>query len=71
MNAIHFAGPARGFGYTVSGALLTQVYGIFFVTIQVLSILFLLDFRHSIHRHELNVYFRLTRLFAQGSVLQF
>ena len=28
-------GPARGFGYTVSGALLIQVYGIFFYTIQV------------------------------------
>ena len=28
-------GHARGFGYAVSGALLIQVYGIFFDTIQV------------------------------------
>ena len=25
----HFSGPARGFGYTVSRAILIQVYGIF------------------------------------------
>ena len=47
--------PARGFGYTISGIHLIQVYG-FFVTIRVL---FFLDLRYSVYRHELNVYFSL------------
>ena len=44
---------ARGFGYTVTGALITQVpvYGIFYVTIRVYDILFFLDFRYSVHKH--------------------
>ena len=47
---MQYSGPARGFGFTVFGALLIQVYGIFFVTIRVWIILFFVDFRYSVYR---------------------
>ena len=46
MRSVDFSsGPARGFGYTVSGALLIQVYGIFCHNSGIKYIVFL-DFRY-------------------------
>ena len=53
------SGAARGFEYTVSGLWSPFNTGLWhlFVTIRVWSILFFLDFRYSVYRYELNVYF--------------
>ena len=63
---IYHSGPARGFGYTVPGALLIQVHDFFFVTIRVYSALFFLDLGCLVHRHELNVYFSVEAALLQA-----
>lgn len=62
---ISWSDPVRGFGYAVSGAILTQYMAFFFVIILVLSIFFLLNFRYLVHRHELILYYNLRYLVSQ------